>query len=709
MPRFSPWVEDAADIQSDAVMRDFRDNVLQETNAIREYLDSERSHRDTKFLVSAPKGFGKTLLIQTKRLLIQQNRRGTLLLPEQSLVDRPSGRLRILSQDEIKKKYTDYDYWVMAWLMAIVITTLKNFNPSALDDCESEIVHTIKQQTGMVTITTSLNTIIFAQDTDFYAQGARDYALRLDPHFRKIDRPVAFFLDNIDEHFESSQELRSPEFVPIVYRNRNRLIWQQAQIALVRAIRDLDGINSHVKIFAPIRREAFLSARRFDSTAMQLSNKTVDLIYSDEDLFHIFKKNIEMERDDNLICARSTNPLEKFFGTNNLRVQSYYTNRQEGVFDFVLRHTLRRPRDLMAIGGRLSRMGPKERADTEKMKAAVFQAASKTSLDYMEEMGRFITIPHEDLFRLIGGNVFRQGELDKISEEYQNLEEIKSKEFTAQPFSSLYRIGLLGEVSTNRWGQKVQKFLTPNDFVFDRDDRTLPESELFLIHPSLDEYINGRHGGDYFGHFDTNNIVGHEKDWADAQVSQFVLRGDLAGYSDIMHDVNYAHIYPGLFREWVGLACKDLDCVEPSDGDGLLIVHHHARSLLDAVRVLHRRSAGFELSKSFRFGGATGPIFYEQWPEGQKPKVPMGIAIRIASRLEPLGRQFHGNKAEKSILVVTERFMCGLDEDARREYKAREIEQSEIPGLRSDENGFIVVKSERDPPIHTKLWVLEIA
>src|SRR5205085_10152286 len=98
---------------------------------------------------------------------------------------------------------------------------------------------------------------------------------------------------------------------------------------------------------------------------------------------NIFTNNIEMEPSSNLVNANSREPLERFIGAANLKIRSHFTNTVEDFFDFVLRHTLKRPRDLMAIGASISNLAPVDRKDPEKLKAIVFKSARDVVLNYI--------------------------------------------------------------------------------------------------------------------------------------------------------------------------------------------------------------------------------------------------------------------------------------------------------------------------------------
>lgn len=111
------------------------------------------------------------------------------------------------------------------------------------------------------------------------------------------------------------------------------------------------------------------------------------------------------------------NPLEAFLGRTS--VIDTYTREEEDVFEYVCRHTLLRPRDLMAIGERLVALRPDERRNEHRMMEAVNQAATDIAHEYLAEIAPYIgDLALERLFQALPGPVLDQAEVEAISEEH---------------------------------------------------------------------------------------------------------------------------------------------------------------------------------------------------------------------------------------------------------------------------------------------------
>jgi hypothetical protein len=78
-----PWVEDARDLDNADQLLQSANGILEKTPAIADFLRRDSKKR----IIVAPKGYGKTLLLKCKRILLQKDHEQTFCLPENSLVD----------------------------------------------------------------------------------------------------------------------------------------------------------------------------------------------------------------------------------------------------------------------------------------------------------------------------------------------------------------------------------------------------------------------------------------------------------------------------------------------------------------------------------------------------------------------------------------------------------------------------------------------
>ena len=138
-------------------------------------------------------------------------------------------------------------------------------------------------------------------------------------------------------------------------------VWYFAQLGLVEVAYQLRRINHHLKVFAAIRKEAYARWPQRTAMVQQYRGSAVDIIYTPESLREIFVNNVRLVRTERMVQAERmrSNPLEAFLG--RLSVTDVHTREEEDAFEYVCRHTLLRPRDLMTIGERLTALRPDER------------------------------------------------------------------------------------------------------------------------------------------------------------------------------------------------------------------------------------------------------------------------------------------------------------------------------------------------------------
>src|SRR5262245_19660763 len=112
-----PWTVDADDIQ---IADDLDATLLHKTPWIESFLEERRGDQ---FIVTATKGFGKTLLLKAKRIGFGESA-ATVCIPEHGLLDKPIGD-KIFSADMLELYGNSTDNWRRVWLIAIAAATLK--------------------------------------------------------------------------------------------------------------------------------------------------------------------------------------------------------------------------------------------------------------------------------------------------------------------------------------------------------------------------------------------------------------------------------------------------------------------------------------------------------------------------------------------------------------------------------------------------------
>ena len=386
------WTVDADDIR---VAEDFDESLLHRTPEIDAFLTPDR---DDKFIVIGTKGFGKTLLLKAKRVLYQREGQA-VCLPTGNLLDKPIGD-KIFGRESIALFSASPLPWSKVWLCAIALAALKHVGAD-------EGLKVGGKLAGLVD-DAQLHSVIdhFVRLLDFTPTELQRCATETDghlvPRLRALNSPLALFIDGVDEYF--NKHVEDGPASPSVTGELSPNVWYFAQLGLVEVAYQLRRINHHLKIFAAIRKEAYARLPQRTAMAQQYRGSAVDIVYSPESLREIFINNVRMVKTERMVQPERvrTNPLEAFLGRTS--VIDTYTREEEDAFEYVCRHTLLRPRDLMTIGERLAALRPDERRNEFRLKEAVNQSATEIAHEYLAEIAPYVAgLDPDRLFHRLPG------------------------------------------------------------------------------------------------------------------------------------------------------------------------------------------------------------------------------------------------------------------------------------------------------------------
>jgi hypothetical protein len=710
----------------------YRHALIHETSSIKDYLTPK--HHERTILV-APKGYGKTLLLIAKKKSFLEARSGQIVMAENRFIDRPLGIFPMIKRELLELLAADYEFWKSLWKISLSLSAIKAFARA-----------TRERPSDRNLLAHDWYARIITDDHKYFEAGeifadllSQDYKYIINiiansnlifPYFNRINTQIVFFIDNVDEYFRPVLEDRSAAASGrhSLYRNRSNAVWSLAQIALASVAYELEKTNHHIKIYCTIRHEAFLKMAEVESDAFQISGRCTRIEYTRDDLEKIFLKNIEITPEDRLVDPDNEEPMLRLVGATNKVVDHRFVSRPERIFEYFLRHTLYRPRDLMFIGGEIIKINPRQRS-AQAIQEAVNTATKTIVASIFGEMRPFFAVPNRELlFKRIASNVLSLEQLNEISDAYVNeLGYDASRDPDGEichPFSVLHKLGLLGTVRLefgNR-GKWHQCFLQPTEIRIDNDPE-LPLSEYYLIHPALDQSIYERSAGKYTRGYDTRNIIGNQLEWADPIAYSFVLKGDMVGYSQIMNSELYAVVTRKLY-EWAREICRDLIFVDVSGGDSILLIDSSPERIVRCAKELVRRARDFqERPMQMRFGGAAGPIAFERMRRMHNGSwdtitVPMGLALRTSALLEPhapagsalVEERFHefGGKRDAGRGDIDGDTADSADELSRQ--LVTQVVGADLPDLEFNHNDqkFALRKNLLDPPYPTRIWKIDL-
>lgn len=457
------WEVDGADIPLDRVA-----SVAYQTRRIERFLEQGSRRR----VLCGSKGMGKTLLLSLKRKQLFADYRVTEDRNESSVTFIPVNRpfLDYMSPlPDLDRRWhdqlSDCDFSEQVWATALRISCLSHV--SGIDrylqgfDLPEPLDRWVRGelQVAPSLVCHELLRMSLGQFHRFYADRWND----IDLAFRKINVPLFLFIDKVDQ---ACSQFRAAA-------------WINFQGGLLMAVADLSKANAHVKAFATIRHEAFANIHQ--QKRANAKSVVTELEYSEEDLERLLDQLARVyEQDDS---------FTDFLGRDT--VVNTMAGCKEASYRYIRRHTLCRPRDLVAIADALS--------DLERpIQLRSFQdctnrrASEIVGNEVFSELLPFLAylrspVQRAELFRLIPSNVLRRRQVEIICERVNGGVELDdySIDGIAHPFCELYTAGLLGVVvEGNEPGSHVQRFKRPSDRqAIGR--RELPRSEFYLLHPAL--------------------------------------------------------------------------------------------------------------------------------------------------------------------------------------------------------------------------------
>ena len=620
------WTVDADDIR---VAEDFDESLLHRTPEIDAFLTPGR---DDKFIVIGTKGFGKTLLLKAKRILYQREG-NAMCLPSGNLLDKPIGD-KIFSRESIAFFSASPLPWSKVWLAAIAVTALKH--TGMIDGLK------VNARLNGLIGDAQLHSVIdhFVRLLDFTPSELQRVATDTDghlvPRLRALKSPLTIFIDGIDEYF--NKHVEDLTMNASVTGELSPNVWYFAQLGLVEVAYQIRRINHHLKVFAAIRKEAYARLSQRTAMVQQYRGIAVDIVYSPQSLREIFVNNIRLVKDDRMVLPGRvrTSPLEAFLGRTS--VTDTYTREEEDAFEYVCRHTLLRPRDLMTIGDRLVALRPDERRNEYRLKEAVNQAANEIAHEYLAEIAPYVgNLDLERLFLRLPGHILTRAEVEAVSNS-----DAAGTDAGDNALHALYRVGLLGYVQHDLVrGEWRQRFLRPGEATLEPNG-VLPRATHYLLHPILSDVI-GRSNPAFLQRIDRVNIVGYDRPWhepdnvdrVESAHSCCVLKADVHGFGNLMRAGMDAPVRKAL-EEAVTRWAPAAAITETGGGDAALIADDDPVALAQAARHFMDDVYKAPGQPRLRIALHYGEVRMRQRDADLRTIIVGGDAILCAARVEPL-------------------------------------------------------------------------
>ena len=482
------WIDDADGI----TMNEKSLDIVYENERVKRFLNSKRT-----LGIAGIKGQGKTFLLKVKRAKAEKTE-SVECFPKNLMVDQLDSSVTINSS--IIRFMEDFTKWVSIWKIAISATIIN-----------SEIISSKEREHFLSKMPEVVNNLFDSTNDNFRPSVYINHLLKLSKKdlsniikctsdflevLYSIHQAVYIFIDKIDQAFSidihriygDSKASRGP---------RNASYWQYCQYALANAAYDIfSNSNHHIKVYYSIRQESLIDTHLLTPNLKRnIEAYIVNLKYSKNDLETMFKMYVNNEEDDNLNISdlKQTNPIKAFLGVD--KIENKHISKKENAFDYIYRHSLKRPSDIMKICKKLSL--DNKHCDITKVRTTVNECAGDILNTYISELSPFLPYDIRKLFFHINTNILSLEYIKYICNRFTNQNTV---EFSCtrdcvnckivNPFSVLYNIGLLGYIESDiANGQNIQSFNRIGESVFLEKIVRFPKSKFYFIHPCLMDVV----------------------------------------------------------------------------------------------------------------------------------------------------------------------------------------------------------------------------
>ena len=490
------WVEDADRLEVDSPELD----IVYQNRFVQSFLNSQ-----TCLGISAIKGLGKTFLLKVKRKRMESL--VSISLPCNKPVD-TVGEIDLTSIDtSLHAAIHEYSFWEKVWKVAISVTVIKYVYNGDLTSVVGHL-RSVRNSTQELFDIKNINacpshilTYMLGMHHSEVWEIFADLPILMGT-LLDMNKSVSIYVDKIDQAFKRLTASLNPAGENLNLP-RNASVWQYAQVGLAEAAYEIyTGGTHHIKVYFAIRPEALSEAVRLcPQTFRNFSAYITDLSYSKDDLEKMYCLYIQNEADANLAMQdyKFSDPSRAFLGIAQIE-HGYIKTASESVFDYVYRHTMQRPYDIMRICRALYRnSGSTAGISVEKIRHYVNEEASGILEAYVHELGYFVPTGVDTVFsvaKLLSCNVL-DTDFMRMSCATLNGTTINStgcnmlceRCYNAQPFTTLYNLGLLGRISNGpARATPVQEFLNGGKGILDLHKHELPVSPYYFVHPALADY-----------------------------------------------------------------------------------------------------------------------------------------------------------------------------------------------------------------------------
>ncbi len=493
------WIQDADQVD----FTDFSLSNVYRTKCVDNFLYSDKI-----FGIAAARGIGKTFLLKARRL-IEQEKGGVECLPEDAML----ATMAKPSIDSSAKNYLlNYDNWVAIWESTIFISVMSNlYHKEGLDINDLWKCPLHKKYILLGGSIEDVFCQICSQTKKFLYDLRGEYSA-CRSLFRLVHNGISIFIDRLDQAFATVFYIVEGQTLSNTGPSDPNY-WKFVQISLAQASYRINAINSHIKVFFGIRKEAMSEASSLTREYVNFIGSIQEINYEKFELQNMFHAYIKRETPENLVYpeVKYTNPEYAFLGLTHISHQ-YLKGVKESVFEYIYRHTFGRPRDIMHICSNLyTALLGKSDINNDSWIRMIRHSINQGSLflleNYIIELEPFFYQINRNtlnnLCKKLISNTLNKPIMDEVC--YKLHRESEGENVLSfndciqgnhcidchgnHPFCQLYNIGLIGELYKVVGGDYEIRFRQyGGDAVF-MHEHLMPPSKLYFLHPALSNKV----------------------------------------------------------------------------------------------------------------------------------------------------------------------------------------------------------------------------
>lgn len=440
-------------------------------------------NKDKHFVVG-PKGIGKTLFLKAKSKIQRESNPNLNCYPQNELCEKIGSGLIASDFQELANRFSSVKEWELVWGFTLSTAILIHNGETLSDE--------VKKLIAKAKTVDSILSIILRNRSDLFKVFDRILIEDLLPKLEENKKVAYIFIDNVDEAFSlGSQSIED--------QNKHKSLFRSSincQIGFINSSITLMNKCSHIKIYSSIRSEVLTYMN--DSNFLQNTQLFTEIEYNSRELLGIFLANIEKTTNKDLKSPNEIDELSKFIGFKNIENEVCFDadghRLQENVFDYILRHTFGRPREIVYIGSKI-REDNKANKDIVRTEEDLRRLVAKESNELFEQYKREVRPYLEEtmfskLTYFLESNIFNEDDFITLATKFNH----KTTRAIKKYVTHLYNFGLIGVLENHGDNESdTQTFKRVGYTNFERYI-DLPKSPYYLVHPIVNTNIENRNG-----------------------------------------------------------------------------------------------------------------------------------------------------------------------------------------------------------------------